>query len=1183
MGLDLTTLNELLYIAESDYREGPTQAKLDRIEILKRQISSGLGTADDGVAIHSNKAAEIDTIAEKVTPTGGDWLIIEDGADSDNKKKVNVANLPTGLAGESNTSSNDGTGGIGIVLAKSGIDLPFKSVYAASSKINVADGGANNRVELDVNEANLTITESQISDLSHTDPNAIHDNVAAEISVVTEKVTPIAGDFILIEDSADSNNKKRVQVGNLPFSGSGDVTGPASSVDNRIALFDGITGKLLKDGGSLLTDFASASHTHNASDINAGTLADARISESSVLQHETAIDHNTLLNHAGAEHIDWTVTGIETIHADRITSAVITQHQGSLAIAATQVTSGVFANARVQASNVTQHQAALTITESQISDLSHVDTTAIHKATAGEIAAMTLKASPVGADFLVIEDSAAANAKKHVLISGLPFSASGHTHSTADITSGVFANARIQSSNITQHEGDLTISAATQLSGNLPVARLNSGTGATSSTFWRGDGVWATPAGAGDVSGQGSSVDLRIVTWDGVSGTLVQDSGTLISDLALASHVHATSDITSGTFSNSRISSASVTQHEADLTITESQISDLSHVDPNAIHDNVASEISAVTLKGTPADADFILIEDSAALNVKKHITIGSLPFADSSHTHVIADVTDFTDNSTNWDTAFGWGNHASAGYLTSQTSHADVVVDGDFASNGILKRTALGVYGIVTDNSANWNTAFGWGDHAGLYVTSETNDLSSIVTWANVPNANITVGSVTQHQASLSITESQISDLSHTDPNAVHVGTAGEIVGITLKATGGATDLFIIEDGSAGDAKKRLLMSGIRITESQITDLGSYSTVGHTHTASQVTDFDTEVSNNSSVVANTAKTSFPGFTSLLADYSFTDNSTNWNTAFGWGNHASGGYADDTAVFHKATASEISALTLKATPVDGDFILIEDSAAGNVKKYITAGSLPYAGTTHTHAAADITSGTFADLRISATSVIQHEGDLDLNILQSVTAGTWKMVYWGATNQAAEIALGADGTKLKGGGVAAAPSFVADSSAKIFDGTAALTQNINGVQGTKYDIAWDVGSQDTGEIDTFSDGDSRFTFTNAGWINFHANILIEDADTAGTQIYLIKIRHLDIDDALIYEYLYDTMYIEDAAADVDSAGVHARLAMLRVTAGDYLIVQTEVMDTTDSGTTQDLTSARSKVKIDKLVL
>ena len=47
-------------------------------------------------------------------------------------------------------------------------------------------------------------------------------------------------------------------------------------------------------------------------------------------------------------------------------------------------------------------------------------------------------------------------------------------------------------------------------------------------------------------------------------------------------------------------------------------------------------------------------------------------------------------------------------------------------------------------------------------YLTSytETNDLTAAVTWADVPNANITEGSVTQHNAALSVTESQISDL---------------------------------------------------------------------------------------------------------------------------------------------------------------------------------------------------------------------------------------------------------------------------------------------------------------------------------------------------------------------------------------------------------------------------------------
>lgn len=44
---------------------------------------------------------------------------------------------------------------------------------------------------------------------------------ANDVAALTEKVVPVAADLLVIEDSADSNNKKRVQIGNLPSGGGG--------------------------------------------------------------------------------------------------------------------------------------------------------------------------------------------------------------------------------------------------------------------------------------------------------------------------------------------------------------------------------------------------------------------------------------------------------------------------------------------------------------------------------------------------------------------------------------------------------------------------------------------------------------------------------------------------------------------------------------------------------------------------------------------------------------------------------------------------------------------------------------------------------------------------------------------------------------------------------------------------
>lgn len=105
---------------------------------------------------------------------------------------------------------------------------------------------------------------------------------AAQGSLADSAVQP--GDLAIVATTGDVGDLAGFPGGTMNFlradgtfaapsgSGSGDVVGPASAVADRIAVFDGATGKLLKDGGSTI---AALSAPKIVTTITSGTITPA--------------------------------------------------------------------------------------------------------------------------------------------------------------------------------------------------------------------------------------------------------------------------------------------------------------------------------------------------------------------------------------------------------------------------------------------------------------------------------------------------------------------------------------------------------------------------------------------------------------------------------------------------------------------------------------------------------------------------------------------------------------------------------------------------------------------------------------------------------------------------------------------------------------------------------------------
>ena len=218
-------------------------------------------------------------------------------------------------------------------------------------------------------------------------------------------------------------------------------------------------------------------------------------------------------------------------------------------------------------------------------------------------------------------------------------------------------------------------------------------------------------------------------------------------------------------------------------------ISSIRTVDPTAIHDDTAAEISAIANKAVPAGGDFLLIEDSAAANVKKHILISALPSGGSPPTgtgfrHVTAGVEDAASETVTF---------SDADQVTPNQGTTTTVLHGNAAGQPAFSGVSL-----ANDTAANQGTtttvlhgnAAGQPSFAAVVLTA---DVSGILPGANggtgngfaaVSGPTTSLKTFTLPDASAKILTDNADVLVSEGGTGLSSGTSGGVLGYTAAGT---------------------------------------------------------------------------------------------------------------------------------------------------------------------------------------------------------------------------------------------------------------------------------------------------------------------------------------------------------------------------------------------------------------
>lgn len=267
--------------------------------------------------------------------------------------------------------------------------------------------------------------------------------------------------------------------------------------------------------------------------------------------------------------------------------------------------------------------------------------------------------APATSATLTIADGATLTASATATVSGT---------NTGDVTlAGTPDYITISGQVITRGAIDLT----TDITGNLPVTNLNSGTSASNTTFWRGDGTWATPAGGGGGIADGDTLANGLTFPN--TGLHILDTNAS-HDLIIAAGSNLTADHT-----------LTLTTGDADRTLTISGDTTLSggtHSGTNTgDQTDVSGNAGTVTIADAGGDTTTWVLLGTAQTGNLSPATDAGLTY--NATTNALTATTFIGALTGNADTVTGFsGTHSGASSGTN-TGDQTITLTGDVTGSG--------------------------------------------------------------------------------------------------------------------------------------------------------------------------------------------------------------------------------------------------------------------------------------------------------------------------------------------------------------------------------------------------------------------------------------------------------------------------------------------------------------------